>query len=850
MKNRVISVDVPDDVTSVYGAAQANFKAKANTTNRVTNEVTSSSHDLVRQQSRSINQTKSEQEERAQVTGKNPDTPFEMLNTYEGWNENALGDIQQPTYSIRLFITDDRPYDFKKFPSYDDLVRHITHTKKQSTIAQSGVTGLNITGLTINSTVAPTPNGRTMNPTNITLNLVEPGGVSLMDILAEASKELKVKNYYKTQFYLEIKFLGYNGDDSQGLIGDFNINPCASFPNQGIWIYQMFLVDIDSEISASGGSYKMTFKPFEENIMVDDDLHLPSQIAPEGSTVKEMVDSLMDQLNEHVELMYGTQLRKYKVELRPFEFNGQSYDPNDANRFKLTPGDPNYADKRAVTMLSTGGRFKAIFPHGTRVNDAIEQIFANCEQVQKLAKDVNIEGVLDMEHKNRLRECLVMRCYPVAQPGDYDFMTDQYMIEYTMVIMPYFTELPILTHEQVEITKNPQVQADNVMKLRKNGYLAKRYDYIFTGMNTEVIHFDIKHNAKWSAVLPRALGNINSMESQASFDLQSKTDLLKHQEEVRRFGVEENKLKRLNLDVEQVRSELDSGVLSEAQKAQRTSQLNELLSKLSSFNESDSTRERKAQALSKARDQLRTGRTALNSRLKARSGDVDESRDSNRYAEELLGADRSPAWEQYSPMPLSISQSSEDSRFYASGAFPDSHHRDRAILGAVMDQLYETTGAALQNINLEIRGDPYWLGYGNLHRNWINLHQITKPVNLSAPPVDFTLPDYTRGDILFLLTYRYPRGITEDGSVEIRYNDFFTGIYMAVTVTHKFEGGQFTQTLNAKRMPTIEVFRAFGLRTDDEYKKIEADKTAKRMNADVEGKFDMRGGTPVVKDKR
>ena len=129
-------------------------------------------------------QPKVQSQSTAADTGKNPDTPFEVLISREGWQDNRLNDLRQPTYHIRLFMTDDEPFDYKQ-DSYDELVQFI-YNKQQTTIAESGVTGLNISSLEIKTIPATNPASRSMQATKIEMTLSEPMGTSLMDILADA----------------------------------------------------------------------------------------------------------------------------------------------------------------------------------------------------------------------------------------------------------------------------------------------------------------------------------------------------------------------------------------------------------------------------------------------------------------------------------------------------------------------------------------------------------------------------------------------------------------------------------------------------------------------------------------
>lgn len=748
----------------------------------------------------------------ATVQGKNPDDVITELQSHEGWNENVLNGFQNATYHIRLFMVDDTPFEFRNYGTYRELVDYFTKTKKRTVVAESGVTGINIQNLTITTKAAPNSATRSMTATELVMNVVEPGGISFMDLLAQSARELRVLNYNKTMFLMEIRFLGYNGeDDPEIATGSFNENICQTFPNGGIWLYHLFLKDIETEVSANGGAYRLTFYPFEEQIQQDIDLRLPGHLSPEGNTVKEMVDDLLNKLNEHIKSTYGYNLRTYVASILPFD-NGKTYDPG---QFSLQPVKPQNNDKRALTLESVNGKLKAHFPHGTALNDAIEMIFANSPVVQQLAKDVMEVSKVELDG-NKMRESVIFRSSVIAEVVEYDYTTEMYILKYNIVIRPYMTQRPILSRDQVELSTRPDVQAANARKLRSQGYLAKRYDYLFTGLNTEVINFDIKHNAAWSALLPRALGAVMSLEANVAHDFKLK-------ETVNLFQARLAEIRSRFDEIEGLRSDRQRLLSEDSQKNQ--ARIREIEAKLSTFHDE----EERGLNLERTylQDQVREGRSRIQANQSERQTPLPQNRAGQRFAEEILAEDEDEKY-RYAPMPLSVVQNPNDPRFFASGSLPDHFTQDRALFGAVMDQLYETTGSALQNINLEIRGDPYWLGASNLERSLAQIHQAESaiPVRLNDDPnIDASRPDYTKGDVMFLLTYRYPRGVTEGGAPNIRFNDFFTGVYFVVTVTHKFDGGSFTQTLNAKRMPIIEAFRAFGLRSEEELKQIAENKS-------------------------
>lgn len=730
------------------------------------------------------------------VQGKNPDNIVSALQSLDDWNYNALNSAQQPTYHIALFMTDDVPYTLAKYSSYQALVDYVSNQKSNTVICESGITaGLNIVSLTMDSVPAPNPATRSMNSLKFKLTIQEPVGVSFMDMLADTAKELRIKNYAKAPFFLSVRFMGY--DD-----GQINQNLCSDFPNGGYWIYQCVLIDIQAEVTSAGSTYVLSLVAADNLVQEDEHLRLPDHIAPSGTTVKEMVEDLMTKLNRDIEFMYGYPLKTYKVLLTPFSIGNKNYDPNDGSLFKLTPSEEHLNDKRAVTMENTGGKFKAHFAHGTKISDAIEQIFANCEVVQQLAKDVMKQGQLEMDEK-RARQACLPRIATVTEHGDYDIATDTYELNFTFIVKPYVSQLPILSQTQIKYTRDPEVQSQNVINLRKQGYLCKRYDYIFTGLNTEVITFDIKHNAKWAAILPRNNGDNNSNEAHAPQDI--KRQILEAQSKLKEIRDREAASVQAQSDLAQLKSD-PAKVTTNADK------IKEAEAKLPSIQQSNRDVDQR-QALM---DQLGNLRGQLQSDLK-KYDPIAANRAQTRYSEELLDDPEQNTYSRYDPMPLSVAQSTSDSRFYASGSLPDYYHRDRALFGAIMDQLYEQTGAALQNVTMEIRGDPYWLGASNLNRMWADVYYAREIIDMQAhiktdSPEARVMPP--NGDVKFLFTYKYPRGVGDNGAPVIKYNDFFTGVYVVKNIQHKFEGGQFTQTVTAWREPTIEAFRAFGLRSE------------------------------------
>jgi hypothetical protein len=121
----------------------------------------------------------------------------------------------------------------------------------------------------------------------------------------------------------------------------------------------------------------------------------------------------------------------------------------------------------------------------------------------------------------------------------------------------------------------------------------------------------------------------------------------------------------------------------------------------------------------------------------------------------------------------------------------------KSLFGLAIHQAYGMTSGDLARMEIEIRGDFYWLGrpnsefYGSGVVSENNLQQ--------AGSQSFIEPDFKEGQQHFLLNFGYPRNPNEEPG--INRERFASAVYQVVRALHKFEGGKFTQTLTCIREP-------------------------------------------------
>lgn len=112
----------------------------------------------------------------------------------------------------------------------------------------------------------------------------------------------------------------------------------------------------------------------------------------------------------------------------------------------------------------------------------------------------------------------------------------------------------------------------------------------------------------------------------------------------------------------------------------------------------------------------------------------------------------------------------------------------------------EATSADMVKLNMKILGDPFWLSDSGL-ANYTAARPGPEQVNSVGAM------NYEAGDIYVYVVFRAPQDVdTNAGMYKFPEDSAFGGIYRVVKVENDFEGGMFTQTLDAVRMvgQTIE----------------------------------------------
>lgn len=614
-----------------------------------------------------------------------------------GFLDNPLNPYAQVAYHWRFFTTGDND-------GGGEVV-----------IAETGKTGFNIRSAQMTGLIGPNAVSHNTNMTRFKMTIAEATGVSFLDGLYTAVNSAGVKNWQKAFYWIELYFMGYQETGAPVQI------ITEGMPNNGKLKWKIRIVNIDTHLDASGSIYTLDCLIMHDLDEEKGFMNTQETYKVEADTVADFFTKLTEKLNKSVQDKYRAPVATYA-----FKFHkGPDQNTPDPSQWKLKPDNTAKADSFRMFSMEEGQREKqtANLTRGTVLTKLVEDIIGVTKEGQALGVhgDASKDPSTPPE-AGAFRDTVVYRAYPEVTFTGYHKDSGQYAKNITIHVKPFKTQATTLKSPET----NTEADAASISQKAWQSMAPrcrKKYEYIFTGLNTEVINFDIKFDVIWAATLPR-LDGWNYYNEQ-----------IEHHAIYDKEGVE---------------------------KAKQATQ---------------------AQGQGNAIEPLGGGGGG-----------------GGQFVEDLLAN----AGQGNTPYALiSTVQGAEGPRrANGTGMLGQRGSRGRSLYGALLDQMYDTR--ALQKIDIDIKGDPWWLGgqYENMFKDGSQ---------------DKGSPDYSLGDSYFLLTFRYPYGVHEEtGQPQFKQENVFNGIYRIIEVTADFADGKFTMKLSAIRIPKVSPVQAAQLAVNNQ----------------------------------
>ena len=757
---------------------------------------------------------------------------------------NILNRYANYTYHIRWSMTNDFLASSLEDPT--DYLNDQLYGKE--IIAESGVTaGFNIIDFEITNLCAPGPRVQSMPATSFTMTVKEPYGFSLLDRIYSFSQNVGIKNHLTAPYFIEIWFTGYNEDGT-----------IANIKQEAWRLFRIIITKVSSDVTEAGTTYKIEGTADGSYGNSDHVAVIGNGVKVEGAkTVGDFFNKLAIILNDQQkQLSYDATSRVFysfeglttvkigNTPMRDWQFTkAPSSDARSSNSDIKAEGMQNIT-------ISRGMDISTILYFVVSMTDEGRQFVAGqATGSTAAAGSANIRS-------NGLGHVIII--HTKVQIIGFDYLTNDYIRQVTYTFRPYVTNRALIDRNNVSSTLQPDHQLSRAKAQLNTHRYRKFYNFLFTGKNTDIIRFDIKLENYWQATLPSQLGEntysnytqgravgkgtidaatLNRYRQAMATNIQAKAEFKSNSE--RPDAAKGNEATLFTAKQQSLRETIDR---TNAQLAQFNATGGSTQFQRYFINQSTGNQAVMGALEGKTSLSSLTGSSILTSGLTAVTtlANMSNSLRGLHYLETQVIIDPT----NQSPLPISFKQETtpinqtttpggaESKAPANTGQTPANIPRTGGLISAILNDL--TTSPFFTTIELEIRGDPFWIGLGNVAENSLTL--LDARAGLIANKIDSTLglsgtsskvsmssssgtisagksstvtsPTDPKvwtwdGETGFLLSFRTGEPPNEETGL-VTFNKtsiVFFGLYGVTEIRSKFSNGIFTQILKGFKDP-------------------------------------------------
>ena len=390
--------------------------------------------------------------------------------------DNWYSSVDSPTYNLTLYITSADVFDSPKQLATNETA--VLNSGRAKIIAASGrTTNFLIDNLAMVSTVRAATDTANVTTGALNFEIQEPLGFSLMHKLMALSDTYKFMNIQNALYVLKVQF--------KGLVP--GTATAKKYPDE--FLFRLKLTNLEANVGPEGARYQVS----ANMATVDSVQHtsIEQDITWKGvSTVNDYVSKLEAALNEHEKNIKrenssetAVQGRYWKINLTP-EFKTQFGNSLMKGQDPRSSGTSS-TDSTNTQSYSLAPSSNVVSEIRTRLSE-VPAITEYNEKRKPTEPRKDVEVIPNYTHK-------MNGIVPEMDPK-----TNQPIrkMEITVGLRKTF-DRPDLENPQDEIEhrRNPRSQAELLNNM--SPFIFKRYDYLFTGHNTEILDFDLSYDFQY-----------------------------------------------------------------------------------------------------------------------------------------------------------------------------------------------------------------------------------------------------------------------------------------------------------------------------------------------------------------
>lgn len=598
-----------------------------------------------------------------------------------------------------------------------------------------------------------------------TMEVTEPNGSSFLnDLVTSAIVNLDCRNANTARYFLIIEFVGRAPNGAS-----------IRFPSK--FLYPCLIQNIEMQVTGDGTKYNINLVSegtygysYLENV-------IKGTITVEAATVGEFITEFMRKFNLMMAREADANPNQALADTYVMEFDAETGTTEWAN-WKIQQAD---AGLEQLGPSAIGDKIHFNIQNGSNVTDIVALVLratAEYKQIQTASGGTMKAAPSVPARPETLAELPVFHKvisnveYTLFDPrrGDWNRKIT-YRIKKHIVV-----DIPMNALQYNRAITDQQIQTRRVNNIIGAGLLRKKYDYIFTGLNTEVLNFDIKFNRAYyvmSTVNKASVGDPNVVATRAGRNAPT-------QEAALAAIQEQNSIPADALDI--VNQRIDEISNQQLQLATARNRL------VNSSRDAGGTLIEPTGDIATQIERIDEELTDLRNSMEQLLVRFSEATNNNRAG--ITGrrvGDFIPAEEAESEVVQQLRFARDvvdDTETYG----PEADLVGGQIqFGTVKANLENSSD--LMNIEIHIKGDPYWFGKPN------SFFRSTRSANADTTE----LADYELGGPLFFLNMHLPIDENSAGRRKPRNDYRISGLYRVINVISTFEGGKFTMHLKAVR---------------------------------------------------
>jgi len=717
-------------------------------------------------------------------------------------------------------------------------------------LAQTGVTGVQIDNIEITSAVGP---GNSFAFSTINFDIVQPGAADFLDQIIAARAYLGDQIFSNdVPLFLEIVFKGYSEDLDEADAGG---KPIAA---AGPYRFRMVINTVSLEINDEGSVYQFSCVAMDHTGYADHHFRIPKKMESVGTTIPEHVENLVKKINDHVKENYDA----YQVQDEyNIDISGLSSGPYGLSDLSLVTDSDVRAEEINRIMNpeledKEESEYKDLLESATKDEGPVDIIVAenrvtvregvtieryiqtllsmNDEYYTRITRSQNISDSSNTEVNKEQAFVNWVRVNTGVSYTTYDTKRNAYAKKITFKPVIYATAK---TTVGASADENTNLSRDEIQTRVDQIDIFKAYHYLFTGLNDQILNCKIDYKAAHAMLLPPTggfSGDFSTVMAKTISSQASVTDDLTSEDLATQA-------------VEATNRDAVSDIVDNA----RPDQISELGKQLgfSAADIRDAATNRNSQSAETLKSVLanRSSAQALSNAAKNTQSDAFSNQDGTDYSPTLSGyvyagdiigsvserVGTAVGVEQARNTARALNNSDGDTEdngtpepAIQTGGIPNQAEDGtyngtprNTIFGYLMQQHSATD--FLVTLDMEIKGDPYWLGKTDVGKvtphasgaedteNKSNEEHLHLAGNDNYILFDIQTPkryDFDVADEDSNSGYW-----TQDGTAY-----FITGIYMCRRVVNIFSGGQFSQELNLIKETSLQLNKLGKLERSEE----------------------------------